>query len=299
MRRRFLILTTLLVSMASCASDAASKSSHANNDSVKTEKTTIIMDSMTVNKEDALVDITTSMGVIRIRLYGDTPRHRDNFLKLVADGTYEGTLFHRVINQFMIQAGDPESKNAPAGKMLGSGDLGYTLEAEIVYPKYFHKRGAIAAARTGDNVNPEKRSSSCQFYIVTGNVLNQNQMVQMEKQLENRNMQSIFNGLAAQHRDSIMAMRRNRDQAGLMALQEKLIKETEAIAAANPVKLTEAQKTAYTTVGGAPHLDGDYTVYGEVVSGMDVVAAIEKVATDGNDRPKEDVKIISMKVVEE
>ena len=126
MRRRFLILTTLLVSMASCASDAASKSSHANNDSVKTEKTTIIMDSMTVNKEDALVDITTSMGVIRIRLYGDTPRHRDNFLKLVADGTYEGTLFHRVINQFMIQAGDPESKNAPAGKMLGSGDLGYT-----------------------------------------------------------------------------------------------------------------------------------------------------------------------------
>lgn len=253
----------------------------------------------TINNEDALVDITTSLGEIRIRLYGDTPRHRDNFLKLVADGTYEGTLFHRVISQFMIQAGDPESKNAPAGKMLGSGDLGYTLDAEIVYPTHFHKRGAIAAARTGDNVNPEKRSSSCQFYIVTGNVLNQNQLIQMEKQLENRNMQSIFNKLASEHRDSIMAMRRNRDQAGLMALQEKLVKETEAIAAANPVKLTEEQKQAYTTVGGAPHLDGDYTVYGEVVSGMDVVAAIEKVATDGNDRPKEDVKIISMKVVKE
>lgn len=246
---------------------------------------------------DALVEIKTSVGDITIRLYGETPKHRDNFLKLVNDGFYNDVLFHRVINKFMIQTGDPESKGAPAGKMLGAGGPGYDIDAEIVYPQFFHKRGALAAARQGDEVNPDRRSSGSQFYIVTGKVYNASQLGQMEKQLQMQQMQAIFNDLASQHRDSIMAMRRNRDQAGLQALQDELVKKTEAEAAKNPVKLTDAQREAYTTVGGTPHLDGTYTVFGEVVEGMDVVAKIETTATGAQDRPKEDIKIISMKVI--
>ena len=258
----------------------------------------ITMENQTVQATgDALVEIKTSVGDITIRLYGETPKHRDNFLKLVNDGFYNDVLFHRVINKFMIQTGDPESKGAPAGKMLGAGGPGYDIDAEIVYPQFFHKRGALAAARQGDEVNPDRRSSGSQFYIVTGKVYNASQLGQMEKQLQMQQMQAIFNDLASQHRDSIMAMRRNRDQAGLQALQDELVKKTEAEAAKNPVKLTDAQREAYTIVGGTPHLDGTYTVFGEVVEGMDVVAKIETTATGAQDRPKEDIKIISMKVI--
>lgn len=262
------------------------------------ENKNIKMENQTENLKDALVDIKTSVGDIRIRLYGETPKHRDNFLKLVKEGFYEEVLFHRVINQFMIQTGDPSSKGAPAGKSLGTGGPGYDIDAEIIYPQYFHKRGALAAARQGDEVNPDRRSSGSQFYIVTGKVYNAGQLAQMEKQLQYQQMQTIFNDLAKQHRDTIMAMRRNRDQAGLQALQEELVKKTEAEAVKNPAKFTQAQIDAYTTVGGTPHLDGTYTVFGEVVEGMDVVAKIETTATGAQDRPKEDIKIISMTIVE-
>ena len=262
------------------------------------ENKNIKMENQTENLKDALVDIKTSVGDIRIRLYGETPKHRDNFLKLVKEGFYEEVLFHRVINQFMIQTGDPSSKGAPAGKSLGTGGPGYDIDAEIIYPQYFHKRGALAAARQGDEVNPDRRSSGSQFYIVTGKVYNAGQLAQMEKQLQYQQMQTIFNDLAKQHRDTIMAMRRNRDQAGLQALQEELVKKTETEAAKNPAKFTQAQIDAYTTVGGTPHLDGTYTVFGEVVEGMDVVAKIETTATGAQDRPKEDIKIISMTIVE-
>ena len=262
------------------------------------EKNEIKMENKTVEMTgDALVDIKTSVGDIRIRLYGATPKHRDNFLKLVNEKFYDDVLFHRVINQFMIQTGDPESKGAPAGKSLGSGGPGYDLDAEILYPQFFHKRGALAAARQGDEVNPDRRSSGSQFYIVTGKVYNAGQLSQMEKQLQYQQMQTIFNDLAKQHRDSIMNMRRNRDQAGLHALQEELVKKTEIEAAKNPAKFTQEQIDAYSTVGGTPHLDGTYTVFGEVVDGMDVVAKIETTATGAQDRPKEDIKIISMTVV--
>lgn len=254
-------------------------------------------DTASVNKEDITVKISTTMGDITVRLFGDTPRHRDNFIKLVKEGYYNGVLFHRVISDFMVQTGDPDSKNAPAGKMLGTGDPGYTLEAEIVYPKHFHKRGALAAARQGDQVNPERRSSGSQFYIVTGKAYNDSQLRQMEKQLQMAQQQDIFNRLAQDHKDEIMNMRRNRDQAGLQKLQEELIAITEAEAAKNPAKLSDVQRQAYATVGGTPHLDGQYTVFGEVLSGMDVVDAIQKVETDRNDRPKDDVKIISMEII--
>lgn len=250
----------------------------------------------TASNGDVIVDMKTTMGDIKLRLFGDTPRHRDNFVKLVNEGFYNGVLFHRVINDFMVQTGDPNSRDAQAGKMLGEGDPGYTIEAEIDYPRHFHHRGALAAARTGDNVNPERRSSGSQFYIVTGQTYNDSTMTQMEKRMEMQAMQDAFNRLALAHRDSIMEMRRNRDQAGLQALQEKLAKEAEAEVAKNPVKITDEVRKAYTTEGGTPHLDGAYTVFGEVISGMDVVDKIQKVETDRNDRPKDDVRIISMTV---
>lgn len=247
---------------------------------------------------DALVLLETTYGNIKVRLFGDTPKHRDNFLKLVKEGYYDGVLFHRVINEFMVQTGDPDSKNAPAGKALGAGGPDYTLEAEIVYPKHFHKRGALAAARQGDQVNPERRSSGSQFYVVTGKAYNDSTLKQMERQLQMMQKQQIFNELTKQHKDSIMAMRRNRDQAGLQALQDELVAITEQKAAENPAVLTPEQREAYATQGGTPHLDNQYTVFGEVVEGMDVVDKIEKAETDGRDRPLSDIRIISAKVVD-
>lgn len=245
----------------------------------------------------ATVLMRTSLGDITIRLYDDTPKHTANFLKLAKEGYYDGTLFHRVIRDFMIQGGDPDSRNAKPGQPLGMGDPSYTVPAEFVYPKYFHKRGALAAARQGDNVNPEKASSGSQFYIVTGKVYTPGQLDQMEVRLRHQQMQQIFDSLARENRDSIMALRRNRDQEGLQQLQDSLVKQTEAIAAKNPASFTPGQREAYTTVGGTPHLDGSYTVFGEVIKGMDVVDSIQKVATDGSDRPKEDVKVLEVKVL--
>lgn len=246
---------------------------------------------------DVLVEIKTTEGDLTVRLFGDTPRHRDNFVKLAKEGYYNGVLFHRVINEFMVQTGDPDSKTAPAGKMLGSGGPGYDIEAEIVYPTHFHKRGALAAARQGDQVNPERRSSGSQFYIVTGKAYNDSTLNQMERQLQMMQKQNIFNDLAREHRDSIMTLRRNRDQAGLQALQDELVAISEKKAAEAPARLTAEQREAYTTTGGTPHLDNQYTVFGEVVDGMDVIDKIEKVETDSHDRPLKDVKILSMRVL--
>lgn len=252
----------------------------------------------TATNDNVCVDIETSMGHIKVMLYNETPAHRDNFVKLVKEGYYDGTLFHRVINKFMIQGGDGDSRNAKPGQRLGLGDPGYTIPAEFVYPKYFHKKGALAAARQGDNVNPKKASSGSQFYIVTGEVIPAGQLGQVERQLQMQQEQNVFNQLVEAHRDEILAMRRARDTQGLQALQDQLIAEMHAqIAREGVASLTEEQKQAYTTIGGAPHLDGAYTVFGEVIEGMDVVEKIEKVATDSADRPKEDVKIISMKIM--
>ena len=250
------------------------------------------------NTKDATVVLTTTLGDITIRLYGDTPKHRDNFLKLVSEGYYDGVLFHRVIDKFMIQTGDPDSKNAPAGKMLGMGDPGYTIDAEIMYPKHFHRRGALAAARTGDEVNPERKSSGSQFYIVTGQVYNDSTIVQMEKRMQQSQQQEVFNRLAKEHRDTIFAMRKSRDRAGLEKLQNELIEQTMKEVAANPAKISAEAREAYTSVGGTPHLDGAYTVFGEVVDGMEVVAKIENAETDRNDRPVTDIKIIKAVIKE-
>lgn len=250
-------------------------------------------------EKETVLKIETSMGDIKVKLYNETPKHRDNFIKLAKDGTYNGTLFHRVIKDFMVQAGDPESKNAPKGKMLGSGDVGYTVPAEFVYPKYFHKKGALSAARQGDEVNPKKESSGCQFYIVTGKVFNDSTLLNMEQQKNQNKVTEAFNALAQKHMKKIYKMRKANDQDGLYALQDTLFIQAEAEAAKQPdFHFTPEQIKAYTTVGGTPHLDGEYTVFGEVVEGMDIVDKIQQVKTDRSDRPEEDVKIINVSVIE-
>ena len=250
-------------------------------------------------EKETVLKIETSMGDIKVKLYNETPKHRDNFIKLAKDGTYNGTLSHRVIKDFMVQAGDPESKNAPKGKMLGSGDVGYTVPAEFVYPKYFHKKGALSAARQGDEVNPKKESSGCQFYIVTGKVFNDSTLLNMEQQKNQNKVTEAFNALAQKHMKEIYKMRKANDQDGLYALQDTLFIQAEAEAAKQPdFHFTPEQIKAYTTVGGTPHLDGEYTVFGEVVEGMDIVDKIQQVKTDRSDRPEEDVKIINVSVIE-
>lgn len=234
------------------------------------------------------VKIQTNLGDIVVRLYDETPIHRDNFVKLVKEGYYDGTLFHRVIKDFMIQGGDPDSKGAPAGKMLGVGGPDYTLEAEIK-DNIFHKRGALAAARQGDEVNPERRSSGSQFYIVWGQVYNEGQLRQFSKQLRMQKVQDVFNHLASAHRDEIMQMRRERNRAGLQELQDKLAAEAETKVGKDG--LTDEQLKLYSTIGGTPHLDGQYTVFGEVEEGLDVVEMIQNAATGRADRPVDDIEM--------
>lgn len=244
------------------------------------------------------VRIKTSMGDIVVRLYDETPKHRDNFVKLAKEGYFDGTLFHRVIRDFMIQGGDPDSKGAPAGKNLGTGGPDYTIPAEFVFPKLYHKRGALSAARTGDEVNPNRESSGSQFYIVWGKTYNPAELKQMERQLAMQQEQAVFNQLVADNKAKIMELRRNRDRAGLQELQDDLIASTKAICAEKGLpKFTDEQVESYTTVGGTPFLDNQYTVFGEVEEGLEIVGKIQEVETGRNDRPKDDVVMLSVEVI--
>ncbi len=204
-------------------------------------------------KKEYMVRMFTTAGVVDMKLYDETPAHRDNFVRLVKNHQYDSLLFHRVIKDFMIQGGDPASKNAVPGELLGEGDLGYTVEAEFMPDLHYHRRGALAAAREGDDVNPSKASSACQFYIVWGKVYTKEQL------------------------ESYMEWYKQRTGKEL--------------------NVTPEQFEAYTTVGGTPHLDGGYTVFGEVVKGLEVIETIQNVKCDGNDRPLRDVRIIRMELV--
>ena len=244
------------------------------------------------------VKIETTMGDIVVELYNETPKHRDNFIKLAKEGMYDSTLFHRVIRQFMIQAGDPESKTANDTAMLDGGDVGYTIPAEFV-PKFFHKKGALAAARMGDDVNPNRESSGCQFYIVTGRKFREAQLLDMAGQKNNARVDEIFNELARKHMKEIYKLRKAGDNEALLELQDSL--EAQAYAQykeEEPFMFTPEQLAAYSTIGGAPHLDGAYTVFGQVVSGIETVEKIEGTKTGKADRPVENVRILKMSVVE-
>lgn len=247
---------------------------------------------------ETLVRLETTMGNITVKLYDETPKHKENFIKLVKEGAYDSTLFHRVIKNFMIQAGDPLSKNATDTTTLGSGDVGYTIPAEF-NKNLYHKKGALAAARQGDEVNPERASSGCQFYIVTGRKFSEAQMINMENHMNEARLEEVFNSLARKHMKEIYKMRKAGDTEGLLELQDSIESQARSIVEKEPaLKYTKEQKQAYTTIGGAPHLDGAYTVFGEVADGMDVVEKIEQVGTNRADRPKVDIRILKAEVLE-
>jgi len=248
------------------------------------------------NEKRTLVKLETTMGNITVALYNETPKHRDNFIKLVKEGVYDSTLFHRVIKQFMIQAGDPDSKNASDTAMLGSGDVGYTIPAEF-NPKFFHKKVVLAAARQGDDVNPEKASSGCQFYIVTGRKFTEPQLLGMENKINEQHEEALFDSLARQHMKEIYKMRKAGDNAGLLELQDTLEAQARELAdKEEKFRFTPEQIKAYSTVGGAPHLDGSYTVFGEVTEGMEVVENIEIAKTNRADRPVENIRILKASI---
>lgn len=200
----------------------------------------LIFNACTNSPKDKGADavIETSYGVIKVKLYDSTPKHKANFLKLAKEGYYNDLLFHRVISKFMIQGGDPNSRNAPAGAMLGAGGPSELIPAEIGAK---HFKGALAAARTGGPGNPEKKSSGSQFYIVQGDIINPAQL--------------------------------------------------QMLASQKGITYTEEEQKKYSTLGGAPFLDGDYTVFGEVIEGLDIIDKIAAVQTDANNRPFTDVKM--------
>jgi cyclophilin family peptidyl-prolyl cis-trans isomerase len=236
------------------------------------------------------IKIKTTEGDIIVRLYDETPLHRDNFIKLASEGYFDGTLFHRIIKDFMIQGGDPDSKNAPAGKNLGAGGPDYTIPAEFVYPQLFHKRGALSAARLGDEVNPNRESSGSQFYIVWGKTFKSQELKQLERQMAMQQEQTVFNQIAQEYKAEIMNLRRNKDRAGLQTLQEKLVVDSkEKCKEMGIPEFTAEQVETYTKIGGTPYLDNQYTVFGEVESGLDVVEKIQNCETARNDRPKTDI----------
>lgn len=234
--------------------------------------------------------IKTNYGNIKVLLYNDTPQHRDNFIKLVKEGFYDGLLFHRVIKDFMLQTGDPQSKNAPAGKRLGNGGPGYQLPAEII-PLHFHKKGALAAARTGDNVNPERKSSGSQFYIVQGKVLTNDELTQFEDKQKFQAVRKEGMMLFNKHKEEINRLQQegklDSANAIVLSIQEQAEKNVEG----KNFSINEERRKAYTTIGGTPHLDDAYTVFGEVLEGFEVIDSIANVETGQGDRPLENVEM--------
>ncbi|MDR1672199.1 MAG: peptidylprolyl isomerase [Bacteroidales bacterium] len=239
------------------------------------------------------VSISTSLGEIEIELYDQTPQHRDNFVKLVKEGFYDNTLFHRVIQGFMVQGGDPDSKNARPGVRLGTGGPDYTVPAEFV-PELIHQRGALAAARQGDNVNPAKASSGSQFYIVQGKVYTDEELNQIEAQTAMAQAQQQF----LQYIEEEEAAAKDAGQSvDASTIQEKARTRASEYLQNHPCKMNEEQRQIYKTAGGTPHLDGAYTVFGQVTRGLEVVDKIAAVETDDNNRPVTNVVINKIKII--
>lgn len=243
--------------------------------------------------DESVVKISTNKGDILVRLYDETPKHTENFLKLANEDYFNGTIFHRVIKEFMIQGGDPDSKNPEPMKLYGNGGPEYTIPAEFVDTIY-HKKGVIAMARESDDVNPEKNSSGSQFYIVVGKVFTTEEL----DLLENRKNASTFSKLQTElitnETERLLNEGVNVDYSKVsLGIQDTLKKLWESYP---KYKINEKQREIYTTIGGTPHLDGNYTVFGEVIEGLDIVEEISKVETDTFDRPVKDI-IMKVKIV--
>lgn len=238
------------------------------------------------------VKITTSLGEIIVVLYDSTPIHRDNFIKLASNGFYDSLLFHRVIDGFMVQGGDPVSKNAAMGVALGNGGPGYTLPAEL--NKGYHKRGALAAARLGDKMNPKKESSGSQFYLVQGKVFSVEELNAMQRQISNERRQQATQQCFgyAENKPYLMRILQAQKDTNMAEIQS-VYKDMEPIIEKeyqkNPFEFTPEQIEIYTTIGGAPFLDGGYTVFGEVESGLEVIDKIASMPVNAQTRPLENV----------
>ena len=240
---------------------------------------------------EKLVVINTEFGDIKVKLYDDTPKHRDNFVKLVSEGFYTDLLFHRVINKFMIQGGDPNSRTAAPGVQLGNGGPGYTIPAEIL-PVHFHKKGALAAARLGGPKNPMKESSGSQFYIVQGVVFRPGQLDTMEITMNSRLKDQLLRESFEAAKPQLTEFQAKNDKPGFDLFVARIREKVDSVYASKPpFKLTPEQRQAYTTIGGYPSLDGEYTVFGEVVEGLEVIDKIAVVEVDGANRPKTDVRM--------
>lgn len=250
--------------------------------------------SQTLSTETIL--ISTSYGDMKVKLFNETPLHKAIFLKLVSEHFYDSLLFHRIIQGFMIQGGDPDSKHADSKKILGDGDLNYTIPAEIV-PGLCHKKGMLCAARNSDDVNPTKASSACQFYIVQGKIRVDKDLISFEKRINrdlitklkdtyftdpaNKKLQEKIAYFKAEaNADSLLFYTKNLDE-NINPLYEK----------APHYQFSEAHKTIYKTIGGTPHLDTNYTIFGEVISGLDVIDKIAAVGTNKDDRPFMDIRM--------
>jgi len=243
--------------------------------------------------ENSVILMKTSLGDIKLKLYDNTPLHRDNFLKLVNSGFFEGISFHRVINKFMIQAGDPATRTVPISKTADSLNT-YTIPAEF-RKEYFHRKGGLAAAREGNDINPEMRSSGTQFYIVQGTVLNDDELNLAEQKINSNIKQAMFGLLMKEVGDSI-------HKAGISMtdgdIQEKVsLKMFNYFASNSGYKIPEDQRTVYKSIGGVPRLDQTYTVFGAVIEGLDVVDKIAAVQTDAGDKPVKDVRILKIKII--
>lgn len=247
----------------------------------------------TGGNEGTIISLKTSLGDIKIKLYDSTPLHRDNFITLVKSGFYEDISFHRVIKDFMIQAGDPLTKGSQDTALPDSLSI-YTVAAEF-NSNYFHKRGALAAARQGNDVNPEMRSSGTQFYIVQGLKQTDSDLNMAEQRINNNIKQALFNRIIKETADSVRLSSNPVSEGEIQEIAS--MKMFQYLSAKPDHKLSEEQRNTYKTIGGVPRLDGTYTVFGEVVEGMDIIDKIASVSTDSSDKPLNDIKIIKIKIL--
>jgi cyclophilin family peptidyl-prolyl cis-trans isomerase len=243
--------------------------------------------------ENTTVSIKTTIGDIKIKLYDGTPVHRDNFIRLINSGFYDGISFHRIIKNFMIQAGDPATKSG-SYKNLTDSLKNYTLPAEF-NPQYYHKKGALAAARQGNDINPEMRSSGTQFYIVQGVKLSDDELNLAEQRINSNMKQSRFTTLLKQTSDSIRSSGKSITDGEIQEIAS--VKMFQYLTTFKDYKISEEQRNVYKTSGGTPRLDGTYTVFGEVIEGLDIIYKIAAVQTDTNDKPVSEIKIIKIKVI--
>ncbi|PHR71899.1 MAG: peptidylprolyl isomerase [Lutibacter sp.] len=241
------------------------------------------------------LELVTDKGTMVIELYNETPKHRDNFIKLAKEGAYDSLLFHRVINKFMVQAGDPDSKNAKPQDTLGNGGLTYKVDAEF-HPDLFHKRGVLGAARDG---NPERASSAMQFYIVQGRVKNDSLIDKDQKRINEWLADHFSNNHPANKSvlDSLQKAIDNENEKNYKRFNDSLKKLAENFTDFKKYTIPESHREVYRTIGGTPHLDQNYTVFGEVVKGLEVIDSIAVVKTGVYDRPKQDLRILSVSLL--